>query len=471
MTENAGRHLAPVEDDAPQPDRPEIISERAVLGAAVQSSAAAAEALALLRPEFFSRTAHRVVFEAVGRLEDEGFEVDPDLDPKTAFQSAVLAELARAGMLSRVGAPGLGTGGAFLHSLMQRAGSVAYHAPIVAAAARQRHLRAALESCAQIADSDSFDPDVHLERIRALIDDAAAYAAPAGLRPNSEAVLRVLGAIEEGADPGVGTGYPDLDDAIGGLRPGALVVIGARPGCGKTLLGFCIADHIGTRLGLPVLFASLEMTEDELTERRIAAASKVPLHDIVRHQLSDYEWEQIRRAQDRLLDTQLYVDDTSKASLSHIRGRVRALARAGSMPRLVVIDYLGFIDGPQSESRQQAVAALARGAKNLAREFAIPVILLAQLNRGPEHRSDKAPVSSDLRESGEIEQTADIVILLHREDANEPQHPRAGEIDLLIRKNRQGPQTVLTMAFQGHYGRIVSMAPDWSASRHAEDAS
>lgn len=463
MTENAERHLVPVEphDDEPPPDGPEIIAEKAVLGAAIRSDDGAAEALAILRPEYFSRSAHRVVFEAVQRLADAGDPVEP---------MSVMSELTRTGMLSKVGARGMGSGGAFLHSLMLHAGSVAYHAPIVAAAARRERIRNALVSCESIAGGAGFDPEVHLEQIRALIDEAAAFAAPVDLRPNSEAVVRVLGALEEGAEPGLPTGYPDLDDCIGGLRPGALVVIGARPGCGKTLLGFCIADHIGTRLKFPVLFSSLEMTEDELTERRIAAEAKVPLHSIVRHQVSDYEWEAIRRAQDRLLDTQLYVDDTSKASLAYIRGRVRSLARTGNMPRLVVIDYLGFIDGPQSESRQQAVAALARGAKNLAREFSIPVILLAQLNRGPEHRSDKAPLSSDLRESGEIEQTADIVILLHREDVNEREHPRAGEIDLLIRKNRQGPQATLTMAFQGHYGRIVSMAPEWSSSRHAEDA-
>ena len=455
MTENASRHLAPVDpyDGEPPQDGPEIIAEQAVLGSAIQSSEAAAEALALLRPEYFSRTVHQVVFEAVGRLAGAGDPVEP---------VSVMSELSRAGMLAKIRSRDLGTGGVFLHSLMQHAGSVAYHAPKIIAAARQRNLRNALTSCEAIAAREEFDPDVHLEQIRTLIDEASAFAAPAPLRPNSEAVLRVLDALQAGTEPGISTGYPDLDDAIGGLRPASLIVVGARPGVGKTQLGFCIADHVGTRLSLPALFASLEMTEDELTERRISAASKVPMFDIVRHRVSDAEWEMIRRAQDRLLNTQLYVDDTSGVSLAHIRGRLRAMARTGTPARLAVIDYLGFMDAPKSESRQQAVAGLARGAKSLAREFAIPVILLAQLNRGPESRSDKAPVASDLRESGEIEQTADIVILLHREDAYEPESPRAGEIDLIVRKNRQGPLCTITMGFQGHYGRIVSMAPDWT---------
>jgi replicative DNA helicase len=148
--------------------------------------------------------------------------------------------------------------------------------------------------------------------------------------------------------------------------------------------------------------------------------------------------------------------------MAHIRGRLRAMARTGAAARLLVIDYLGFLAAPKAESRQQAVAELARGAKNLAREFAIPVILLAQLNRGPEARSDKRPLASDLRESGEIEQSADIVILLHRDDLHEPDSPRAGEIDAVIEKNRQGPRCTVTLCFQGHYGRIVSLGREWS---------
>ena len=286
----------------------------------------------------------------------------------------------------------------------------------------------------------------------------------------------MLSRLEDAGEPGLTTGYTDLDLALGGLRPGNLIVIGGRPGHGKSLLGLCIADHVGTRLGLPVLFSSLEMLEAELTERRISATARVPLYGIVRHQVSDADWDRIHRVQDRLTETSLHVDDTSPASPAHIRGRLRAMARTGKAARLLVIDYLGYMDAPKAESRQQAVAELARAAKNIARDFNIPVILLAQLNRGPESRAEKPPRPSDLRESGEIEQSADIVILLHREDAYEPESPRAGEIDLVLGKNRQGPQTTVTLAFQGHYGRIVSMAredqdPDnWSPSAMGEPA-
>jgi replicative DNA helicase len=326
-----------------------------------------------------------------------------------------------------------------------------------------------LKSCEAIAVRTDFDPDEHLDLIRKRVEDATAYAGSTALRPQSEIVLEVLEAVEQGIDPGLSTGYPDLDDAIGGLRPGELIVIGARPGVGKSVLGMCVADHVSTRLGLPVLFASLEMRQEELTHRRIAATATVPLTHLTRHTVTDADWNQISRAQDRLTASQLRVDDTPGVSLAQVRGQLRGMYRTGCAARLLVGDYLGIFAAPKADSRQQAVAELARGFKLIAREFGIPVILLAQLNRSLETRSDKRPVMSDLRESGEVEAAADIVILLHREDAYEPESPRAGEIDLIVSKNRQGALTTVTLTFQGHYGRIVSLGPEcWSPSRSAE---
>jgi len=428
-----------------------LISARAVLGSAVQSSAAAIEALAVLAPPDFPRNVHRVVFEAVERLADAGQAVDP---------SSVLSELASAGHLANLHEEGLGHAGAYLHSLMQRAGNIGYHAPKVLDGARTEKIRAVLRSCQALADSDGWDIGAHPDQIRKMVEDATAFEGAVALRPNSEAVTEVLDALEHQADPGLPTGWRDLDEAIGGLRPKELLVIGARPGQGKTAVALNIADHVGTRLGLPVLFASLEMTEAELTQRRISAAAKVPLHQIVRHQVGDDGWGKISRVMDRLMDTGLHIDETSRQSPAHIRGQLRAMARTGKPARLLVIDYLGFMAEPRAESRQQAVAELARQCKNIAREFSVPVILLAQLNRGPATRQDKRPALTDLRESGEIEQSADIVLLLHREDAYEPESPRAGEIDFLVSKNRQGAQCTITLAFQGHYARVKGMAYD-----------
>jgi replicative DNA helicase len=462
MTENGTRRIAAVEGlEIGELDiHRAVASEQAVLGAAIQSSAAAAEALAILSPEHFSMNAHKAVFEAVQRLADTSQPVEP---------MSVMAELASAGTLARVGGRSLGTGGAFLHSLMQRSGQIAYHAPKILAEWHRVHIRSVLKSAGYLAESTGFDPEVHPDQIRKMVEAATAFTGTTDLRPNSETVAEVLDALEHDADPGLPTGYPDLDDVIGGLRPGEIIIIGGRPGQGKTLVGLCIADHVGTRLGFPVLFASLEMTETELTMRRIAAEARVPLVNLVRHQVTDSDWDRISRVTGRLLDTGLRIDDTSQASPSHIRGRLRGMARAGNPARLLVIDYLGFLGAPKAESRQQAVASLVRDVKDIAREFSVPVILLAQLNRGPEARADKRPVPSDLRETGEAEQSADIAILIHREDAYEPESPRAGEVDLIVSKNRQGPQCTVTLCFQGDYGRIVSLGREsWSPSKVAE---
>src|SRR6185437_11710715 len=169
------------------------------------------------------------------------------------------------------------------------------HAPRVRAAWQQRNVAAVIQSCAQIAAADAFDPDVHLDEIRKRIEDATAFTGASSLLRQSDAVLEVLETLEEGAEPGLKTGYPDLDDALGGLRPGELIVVGARPGGGKSLLGLCIADHVATDLNLPVLFASLEMSNEELTQRRISSITRVPLDHIVRHQLGEDDWHRIAR--------------------------------------------------------------------------------------------------------------------------------------------------------------------------------
>lgn len=444
-------------------------SERTVLGAAISSARAAEEIAATLTPEHFAVPAHQIVFAAVMRLADGGEPVNP---------AAVLAELARTGMLSRVGAPDAGTGGAYLHTLLAAtlaraedldAGldkGTAWHVAKVHAAWQQDHAAAALRECLLLAESPGFDPDAHLDQIRKIIDDATAAPVTSGLRSQAEVINDAMSALEEAADPGLPTGFGDLDEAIGGLQPGKMVVIAARPGAGKSVLVLQIADHVAGRLGLPVLLASLEMREEDLAHRRIAAAARVPLHALAARRISEADWERIRCAYDRLTASELLIDDTPSASLAYLRGRLRGMARAGTPARLLVVDYLQLLAEPKADSRQAAVAAMARGCRQIAREFAIPVIVAAQLNRGPESRSDRRPVLSDLRESGEIEATADVVILLHREDAYEPESPRAGEVDLIIRKNRQGPQCTITVAFQGSYARMVSLAPgEWDRER------
>ena len=435
-----------------------LAAEKAVAGTMLSSRTAAENVLAVIDETCFRDNSCRTVFAAVRHVTEAGGHLDP---------ATVLARLVAA----EQGVWRTGTAGVIVADLMEHA-TPAYmaHARTVQAAARARALTAAGYRIIDIASKPGFDPDEAADQFRRLLDEAAGKGDRTGaLRTQAEIFDDVVGHLERGVEPGLRTGYSDLDEVTGGLRPGTLTVIGARPGIGKSVLASCIADHVSTRQGLPVLFASLEMTAEELMHRRIAARAKVPLDALTKARLTERDWDAIAAAREYITGSELVVDDEPEVSLGHVTARLRGMERDGKPARLLVIDYLGLLKEPKAESRQVAVAALARECKNIARRHKLPVLLLVQVKREAEHRQGKVPLMSDLRESGEIEAAADIVLLLHREDAYERESPRAGEVDVNVAKNRQGPQATITMGFQGHYGRMVDLAvkqdaDDWTPS-------
>ncbi|MEU4967825.1 replicative DNA helicase [Streptomyces smyrnaeus] len=256
----------------------------------------------------------------------------------------------------------------------------------------------------------------------------------------------------------VPTGFADLDACTnGGLRPGRMVVVGARPGVGKTLFGVGLARAAAIKGQLPVLFKTLEMDEDEITDLILAAESGVPHHNLTGGVCSSREAQKLATAREKLTAAPLWIDPTTGVSIPALRNQVRTMVRTQGL-RMIVVDYLQLMEAPKAESRQVAVASMSRALKLMAKEFAIVVVVLCQLNRGPMQRADKRPEISDLRESGAIEQDADMVILLHRPDMHEPESPRAGEVDLILDKHRGGRRTTITAAAQPHYSRFVDMA-------------
>jgi replicative DNA helicase len=207
-----------------------------------------------------------------------------------------------------------------------------------------------------------------------------------------------------------------------------------------------------------VLF-SLEMGRNEITMRLLSAEARVPLSTMRTGQMNDDDWARLARRMSEVADAPLFIDDSPNMSLMEIRAKCRRLKQRNDL-KIVIIDYLQLMSSPKRvENRQQEVSDMSRSLKLLAKELEVPVIALSQLNRGPEQRTDKKPLLSDLRESGSIEQDSDVVILLHREDFYERESPRAGEADLIVAKHRNGPTAIVTVAFQGHYSRFVDMAP------------
>jgi replicative DNA helicase len=226
----------------------------------------------------------------------------------------------------------------------------------------------------------------------------------------------------------------------------------------NSTLALDFARAAAIRHSMATVLFSLEMGRNEITMRLLSAEARVPMHTMRTGQMNDDDWARLARRMSEVADAPLFIDDSPNMSLMEIRAKCRRLKQRNDL-KFVIIDYLQLMSSPKRvESRQQEVSEMSRSLKLLAKELEVPLIALSQLNRGPEQRTDKKPLLSDLRESGSIEQDADVVILLHREDAYERESPRAGEADLIVAKHRNGPTATVTVAFQGHYSRFVDMA-------------
>jgi replicative DNA helicase len=438
----------PAELDAWQPPN-DLGAERAVLGAMLMSKDAIADAVELIRPEDFYSPAHQLIYETVLRLYSRG-------EPADAV--TVNAELVRRRDIERVGgAPYLAT----LLSQVPMAVEVGYWAPIVVEKATLRRLRVAGERVVQLTEQGG-DVDELVDRAQAEVYEVTSARSSGDvvqLEQLLQQTMDEMDAIQSGNVPlGTRTGFIELDAITNGLHGGQMVVVAARPGIGKSTLGLDLARYCSIRSGLTSVIFSLEMSKPEITMRLLSAEAKVPLHHMRSGHMSDDDWARLARRMAELADAPLFIDDSPNLTMMEIRAKARRLAQRQDL-RLVVVDYMQLMTSAKRvENRQQEVSEISRQMKLLAKELQVPVVAISQLNRGPEQRQDKKPLLSDLRESGSIEQDADVVILLHREDAYERDSPRAGEADLILAKHRNGPTATVTVAFQGHYSRFVDMA-------------
>ena len=262
----------------------------------------------------------------------------------------------------------------------------------------------------------------------------------------------------DGEMVGVPTGFTDLDSLTNGLHAGQLVMIAARPALGKSTMALDVCRTASIKHGLTSVIFSLEMSRNEIVMRLLSAEAQVPLQHMRSGTMSESDWSKLAGKMGTVSDAPLFIDDSPNMNLMEIRAKCRRLKQRHDL-RLVVVDYLQLMSsGKRVESRQQEVSEFSRSLKLLAKELDVPVIAISQLNRGPEQRQDKRPMLADLRESGSLEQDADMVLLLHREDFYERESPRAGEADFIVAKHRNGPTATITVAFQGHYSRFVDMA-------------
>ncbi|WP_424826948.1 replicative DNA helicase [Rothia mucilaginosa] len=427
------------------------VAEQSVLGGMLLSKDAIADVVESLRASDFYKPAHETIYEAILSLYGHGSPADA---------ITVADELKKRGELTRVG------GASYIHTLIASvptAANAQYYAEIVKEHAIMRRLIEAGTKIAQLGYANETEVDTLVDQAQAEIYAVTDGNAKEDYVSFSEALEETINEIDANSNRpdgvyGVPTDFIEFDELTGGLHGGQMIVIAARPGVGKSTLALDIARSAAIHHQMTTVFFSLEMSRTELAMRILSAEGKIPMSELKKGDLGTEGWTNLATLQGRIDSAPLFIDDSPNMTLMEIRAKCRRLKQRNDL-KLVVLDYLQLMSsGKKVESRQQEVSEFSRSLKLLAKELDVPVIALSQLNRGSEQRTDKRPMVSDLRESGSIEQDADMVILLHREDMYNPDSQRVGEADMIIAKHRGGPTRTIPLAFSGKYSRFNNMA-------------
>ncbi|HAB49763.1 replicative DNA helicase [Ligilactobacillus murinus] len=442
-----------------------IEAEQAVLGAVFLSPDALADAMEFVEAKDFYRRAHQLLFQAMIDLNDDGEAID------------VLTVNNRLEMNNQLDDVGGVAYIAELASSVPTAANVGYYAKLVAEkAVLRRVIAAATNIITQAKEQDEPVSDL-LESAERQIMEVAENRTQSGFKEISKVLTDSLDEIDKLSQQdeditGLATGYKDFDHMTAGLQPDNLIILAARPAVGKTAFALNIAQNIGTSTDKTIALFSLEMSAESLVNRMLCAEGSISANHLRTGQLDEQEWANLIVAVGALSKTSIYIDDTPGIKMSEIRAKSRRLAKEKGDLGLIVIDYLQLIEGSNKESRQQEVSEISRQLKKLSKELSVPIIALSQLSRGVEQRQDKRPVLSDIRESGSIEQDADIVAFLYRDDYYEradgddddtdnngqPENQDVGEVELIIEKNRAGARGTVKLLFIKSYNKFANIA-------------
>ena len=431
-------------DPTPDPEEPpldplppaDIPAERALLGAVLLSATAFDQVAGTIRADDFYRPAHGEIWLSVCTVRSTAQEIDPVLVSK---------DLQERGQLTKCG------GAVYLHTLIHdvaTTANVVHYSEIVIEKSRLRALREMGMQVQHLAEAGAHHSDSAeiVDLARRTVEKATATRGMSNLVSVHDAAWTFIDGLDEPVRGGVATPWPSLNKILnGGLRPGELVFVAARPGVGKTIFGVDLVRSAAQQ-GVPAVMFSLEMSREEIMARVISDMGAVPLTGLIAHQLNAEERERAKRAADRIADAPLWIDDSSELTMPEIEARATRLPHK---PGLIAVDYLGLVTPTDRRApRQEQVAAMSGAAKRMAKKLGCPVVMLHQLNRGPETRQTKRPAKSDMRESGAPEQDADKIVLLWRPEARE------GEICCIVDKHRNGPTGDVWLEFEGRYARI-----------------
>ncbi|HEO6196654.1 TPA: replicative DNA helicase [Streptococcus agalactiae] len=435
----------------------DLLAEQAVLGSIFISPEKLIMVREFISPDDFYKYSHKVIFRAMITLADRNDAIDA---------ATVRNILDDQGDLQNIG--GLGYIVELVNSVPTSA-NAEFYAKIVSEKAMLRDIISKLTDTVNMAYEGNDSDEIIATAEKALVD-INEHSNRSGFRKISD-VLKVnyenleLRSQQTSDVTGLPTGFRDLDRITTGLHPDQLIILAARPAVGKTAFVLNIAQNVGTKQNRPVAIFSLEMGAESLVDRMLAAEGMVDSHSLRTGQLTDQDWNNVTIAQGALADAPIYIDDTPGIKITEIRARSRKLSQeVDDGLGLIVIDYLQLISGTRPENRQQEVSEISRQLKILAKELKVPVIALSQLSRGVEQRQDKRPVLSDIRESGSIEQDADIVAFLYRDDYYRREGEEAEEIvedntvEVILEKNRAGARGTVKLMFQKEYNKFSSIA-------------
>lgn len=426
----------------------------ALLGSMLLEEEAIGDAVELVHEGDFYKESHRKIFSAMLRLYQEGRSVDLVTLTDLLRKEGDLGEIGNASYV------------ASLASFVPTAANVAHYARIVREKSVLRNL---IQTATQIATScyeGSEETQVLLDRAESMIFDIAVHGTPKTLVPMKELVRDSFETIEALYQrkvhvTGIATGFADLDARTAGLQPSDLVILAGRPSMGKSSLAMCIAEHAALEEKKGVALFSLEMSKEHLVLRMLCSHARVEIQKVRTGFVPEKAWPDLSTAAGRLAESAIFIDDTPGISSLELRAKARRL-KARYDIHLVVVDYLQLMRAySRVDNRQQEISEISRSLKSLARELNVPVLAVSQLSRAPERREDFRPRLSDLRESGAIEQDADLVILLFREDyyKNLPlDDPHRGTAEVIIAKQRNGPTDTLRLAFLKEYARFEDLS-------------
>lgn len=427
-----------------------IEAEQSVLGSMILDKDSIITAIEILRPDDFYKEAHKEIYEAIIALNDKNEPVD---------LITLSEELKKRGTLEAIG------GMTYLADLSESISTTANIKHYCEIVEEKSILRKLIKASDEIM-SKGYEADEEISNIIDLAEkkifDITQRKSHEGFTPIKSILLDSLNKIEEmfenkGGITGLTTGFIDIDNKTSGLQKSDLILVAARPSMGKTAFALNVALNSALKGNASVAIFSLEMSKEQLVQRMLSIESHVEIQKIRNGQLSEDEWMRLVRAMGPLSQAKIYIDDTPGITLSEMKAKCRRLKIENGLD-LILIDYLQLMQGDgKSENRQQEISAISRGLKGLAREMNSPVVALSQLSRAPELRSDHRPILSDLRESGAIEQDADVVMLLYRDEYYHPDTDKKNIGEVIIAKQRNGPTGTVELVWMGQFTKFLNL--------------